>query len=188
MVGTSIINRFLAMASDIWTGDPWIICRTSVGWCWTKHAPGSCDPSWRFCGEDGMTMGWSSQKRAEVRWMTSKKRWTKDVLRMVWMIFSSDFQVLYHDLIYLGVVIWLFPLNSATPYYRARRIGGYTSKHALLRSSHYVIRPKGLQSRVFIISSPAEASIDDAGPAFTNAWRAIKQRPWWNMAVGKVVE
>ena len=37
------------------------------------------------------------------------------------------------------------------------------------------------------ISSLAEACTNNAGPAFTNAWRAIKQRPWWNMAVGKVV-
>lgn len=37
-------------------------------------------------------------------------------------------------------------------------------------------------------SSLAEACTNNAGPAFTNAWRAIKQRPWWNMAVGEVVE
>ena len=37
------------------------------------------------------------------------------------------------------------------------------------------------------ISSLAEACTNNAGPAFTNAWRAIKQRPWWNIAVGKVV-
>ena len=62
-----------------------------------------------------------------------------------------------------------------------------------LRSSHLCRWVKETAPHVFIISS-AEACINDAGPAFTNAWRAIKQRPglgtwqWEKSSNRKIVE